>query len=66
MRIKPTKDEKVRIILTALWNKPEMVQHPLNHPLQKQYNKQMKQPMDFVDEQYETALKIINQRIASK
>jgi len=62
MKYKANKDDKVRVILTARYNSTDMIQHPLGAGAQKQYNKYMKQPLAQIDEQYQTALKIINNK----
>ena len=63
MKYKANKDNKVRIILTALYNSPELLGHPLGAGAQKQYNKYMRQPLDDINTQYKTAIAIINKRI---
>ena len=62
MKYKANKDIKTRIILTALYNSPDMLEHPLGAGAQRQYNKYMKQPIGLITEQYNTALSIINNR----
>jgi len=66
MKYKTNKDTKVRIILTALYNASETIQHPLGAGAQKQYNKYMRQPLEDTNDQYETALTIINRRFSTK
>ena len=62
MKYKANKDNKVRIILTALYNSAVLLEHPLGAGAQRQYNKYMKQPLDDINTQYKLALDIINKR----
>jgi len=59
VKYKPNKDTKVRIILTALYNANELIEHPLGAGARKQYNKYMRLPMNQIDGEYKLAMKII-------
>ena len=62
MKYQANKDNKVRIILTVLYNSAVVLEHPLGAGAQKHYNKYMKQPLERINEQYDTAMKAINAR----
>ncbi len=70
MNIQPTKDNKVRIILQALYNIETLDQVEKimgeNVGIKRDYNMYMRSPTPYVNDSYELSLKILGLREARK